>query len=488
MQSPSNRSATSEVESEVDTPTSSKSSDSQNIANSPSRSPFLAACSKLDLEPNPFEQSFSGVASHSEGTGQGTPKPILPSVAQLTSPSPGNDYWNMTQSLRSGPLSPSMLEGPQEPILYNGTILPNGRTGTTPLPFSSFSEQSSTRSTTIFGAVSGNSFVNSSASLNLSAANNMFSSQGVLMDSDRKTVATSKTIGKPLINSVPNITVTADNNKISSTQSTDLSNGSTNVMITNQIGHQTDINIIPKSEKDTYNNMSNTNNPIAILQNNNNSNIINNSDDDDISTTNTTLQKNITSFDQEPLSPQDKINSHNHHKSVPRRRKTDDFPMGEQSPTKKSNQKTKNELTDEEKRRNFLERNRQAALKCRQRKKQWLANLQAKVEFLTNDNENLQNQAQSLREEIFNLKTLLLAHKDCPITQASGGLTLDTITSGIGGMQPSINSVPINIGVGMVPNPMQAPQNQSVQQNGVHVQIPQNMPNHGPPGSGMLRY
>ena len=58
-----------------------------------------------------------------------------------------------------------------------------------------------------------------------------------------------------------------------------------------------------------------------------------------------------------------------------------------------------------------------AALKCRQRKKQWLNNLQARVEYLTNDNEQLQVQSNVLREEIVNLKTLLLAHKDCPIAQ-----------------------------------------------------------------------
>jgi len=89
----------------------------------------------------------------------------------------------------------------------------------------------------------------------------------------------------------------------------------------------------------------------------------------------------------------------------------------------KKNAKVKTDLTDDEKRKNFLERNRQAALKCRQRKKQWLANLQSKVEYLTNDNENLQNQVTSQREEIFQLKTMLLAHKDCPIAaaQAAGG-------------------------------------------------------------------
>lgn len=58
-----------------------------------------------------------------------------------------------------------------------------------------------------------------------------------------------------------------------------------------------------------------------------------------------------------------------------------------------------------------------AALKCRQRKKQWLNNLQSKVELLTNENEQLQTQVESMREEIVNLKTLLLAHKDCPLAQ-----------------------------------------------------------------------
>lgn len=61
-----------------------------------------------------------------------------------------------------------------------------------------------------------------------------------------------------------------------------------------------------------------------------------------------------------------------------------------------------------------------AALKCRQRKKQWLNNLQAKVEFLSSDNERLQMQSESLKEEIVNLKTLLLAHKECPVAQSNG--------------------------------------------------------------------
>ncbi|KAJ4306172.1 Transcription factor [Collariella sp. IMI 366227] len=81
---------------------------------------------------------------------------------------------------------------------------------------------------------------------------------------------------------------------------------------------------------------------------------------------------------------------------------------------------SKSKMTDEEKRKNFLERNRVAALKCRQRKKQWLANLQTKVEIFSTENETLNAQVSQLREEVVNLKTLLLAHKDCPITHQQG--------------------------------------------------------------------
>lgn len=100
----------------------------------------LNSSSKLDQEPNPFEQSFSGAAaagianksdsrkeilndkvgSQPEGS-----KPILPPVASITSPAPPliaggvlpKDVTNQFawDSLRTGPLSPSMLQGPARP-------------------------------------------------------------------------------------------------------------------------------------------------------------------------------------------------------------------------------------------------------------------------------------------------------------------------------------------------------------------------------------
>ena len=60
----------------------------------------------------------------------------------------------------------------------------------------------------------------------------------------------------------------------------------------------------------------------------------------------------------------------------------------------------------------LLINSRVAALKCRQRKKQWLANLQSKVEMFSSENDALTAQISQLREEVVNLKTLLLAHKD----------------------------------------------------------------------------
>lgn len=100
----------------------------------------------------------------------------------------------------------------------------------------------------------------------------------------------------------------------------------------------------------------------------------------------------------------------------------DNLKPEKQTGSSRSNSNSKKNETDDEKRRNFLERNRQAALKCRQRKKQWLSNLQAKVDFYGSENDALSAQISQMREEIVNLKTILLAHKDCSVARANGGL------------------------------------------------------------------
>lgn len=70
----------------------------------------------------------------------------------------------------------------------------------------------------------------------------------------------------------------------------------------------------------------------------------------------------------------------------------------------------------DEKRIKFLERNRAAANRCRQRKKQWIHDLESKAKELSDTNAQLQHEVTMLRSEVAQLKTMLLAHKDCPIT------------------------------------------------------------------------
>ncbi len=106
---------------------------------------------------------------------------------------------------------------------------------------------------------------------------------------------------------------------------------------------------------------------------------------------------------------------------------------GSQAPSKNgSNSKPE---TEEEKRKNFLERNRQgegrategrpagklltlppfvAALKCRQRKKAWLGQLQTKVDGLTADNDRLKNVIQNMTDEMARISAVLNSHRDCP--------------------------------------------------------------------------
>lgn len=69
-------------------------------------------------------------------------------------------------------------------------------------------------------------------------------------------------------------------------------------------------------------------------------------------------------------------------------------------------------------RKKFLERNRAAAARCRMKRKNWIMNLEKRGSDLQQNNNKLQGEITSLRTEVAQLKTLLLAHKDCPVTHA----------------------------------------------------------------------
>lgn len=84
----------------------------------------------------------------------------------------------------------------------------------------------------------------------------------------------------------------------------------------------------------------------------------------------------------------------------------------------------------DERRRKFLERNRAAAARCRQKRKVWINSLEKRAEDFQSTNGKLQQEVTSLRSEVAQLKSLLLAHKDCPIfiqQRNAGKLNLETV-------------------------------------------------------------
>ncbi|KAI9792660.1 MAG: hypothetical protein M1835_007721 [Candelina submexicana] len=72
---------------------------------------------------------------------------------------------------------------------------------------------------------------------------------------------------------------------------------------------------------------------------------------------------------------------------------------------------------DDVKRSKFLERNRVAASKCRQKKKEWTSNLEAKARDLQNSKTQLAIMVSSLKEEMLFLKGELLKHSNCNCTR-----------------------------------------------------------------------
>ncbi|XP_015127291.1 cyclic AMP-dependent transcription factor ATF-2 [Diachasma alloeum] len=73
---------------------------------------------------------------------------------------------------------------------------------------------------------------------------------------------------------------------------------------------------------------------------------------------------------------------------------------------------------DLHKKQDILARNRASSMRARAKRKQWIQQLQKSLNNANELNGALQLEIKSLRSEVMNLKTLLLAHKDCPITKS----------------------------------------------------------------------
>ncbi|XP_064396841.1 cyclic AMP-dependent transcription factor ATF-2-like [Halichondria panicea] len=120
--------------------------------------------------------------------------------------------------------------------------------------------------------------------------------------------------------------------------------------------------------------------------------------------------------------------------------------------------------TPEVKRQKFLERNRAAASRCRAKKKVWVEDLEKKSKDITVVNHNLHQEVIMLRSEVQQLKSILVAHKDCPlivhqvpggkecsVESEGGNVTLLTQLSNMPSMSPLISS-PVPLVGSVVPN------------------------------------
>lgn len=75
-------------------------------------------------------------------------------------------------------------------------------------------------------------------------------------------------------------------------------------------------------------------------------------------------------------------------------------------------------MQDQIKKKDTLERNRASSMRARAKRKAWIQQLERTVTNVNETNVALQMEIKVLRAEVTKLKTLLLAHKDCPVTRA----------------------------------------------------------------------
>uniref|UniRef100_A0A8C8DLW3 Cyclic AMP-dependent transcription factor ATF-7 n=1 Tax=Oryzias sinensis TaxID=183150 RepID=A0A8C8DLW3_9TELE len=125
------------------------------------------------------------------------------------------------------------------------------------------------------------------------------------------------------------------------------------------------------------------------------------------------------------------------------------------------------EMDPDERRQRFLERNRAAASRCRQKRKLWVNSLEKKAEDLANMNVSLTSEVTLLRNEVAQLKQLLLAHKDCPVT------VMQKKAAMLGKLSvPSISSEPVGSAAGVIqhgPSPPASASSPRATINGLNV-------------------
>ncbi|TVY68621.1 Transcription factor atf1 [Lachnellula suecica] len=433
---------------------------SQPVGNTPDY--FSVAHGGISNETNPFEASF---AFGSNGGGLQTPGGTkLPSVAALTSPAgilggtgTTPNFWG---SLRSGPLSPAMLSGPSQKEDYfgdghhlrGGFPTPNEsslRSGLTPGGGGSMFPEPSPNSQALFSQLASGGATPTTLDFHrtaMSAANVHKPQQNIT--SQPQEAANGLDV-KPTVPGHFDETNDAANGLFLLAQSNNRNGG-------HPANHYTMAPQMPAVHAHPQPSMQMSTDTSPTMQMRNNGSMSTNSgrgvseisggfsDDNDQKGPTTRGKKRASNVNGQsngrrkadetpskaPASKKSKANNGSAMMSEPQSEEEPDMSKDEYNANGKK-------MTDDEKRKNFLERNRVAALKCRQRKKQWLANLQQKVELFSQENDQLSQQISGLREEVVNLKTILMAHKDCAVSQQQGlgGMGMQQFIDGYGSQQ-----------------------------------------------------
>ncbi|KAI9657630.1 MAG: hypothetical protein M1821_002806 [Bathelium mastoideum] len=421
--------------------------------------------SHFSLEPNPFEQSFGNPSAETPG------KTLLPPVTSLTSPAsllPGNTPgWQ--GSLRSGPLSPAMLTGPTAANDYFGDHFRGGfptpnesslRTGLTPGGGGSMFPAPSPNSQALFNSLQSGGATPSTLDFHRTAmnaraasqANNNYNTNTSNGQTSQSQEQSSNTTTDAKQFQPPTSQPQGQSDIFGQGDANDAANGLYMLAQANGGRNNNQQFALPQQPAQNMAHMGNPMNqqgqdstPQSTGRGGNKASIGSMSTARGMSeggefsesgnseqnkpAPKTKGKKGSTGKSQSngrrkaeetpskpPANKRQKANSGVPNPELELDESDDDDDGGSVKQEGEGGRK----MTDEEKRKNFLERNRVAALKCRQRKKQWLANLQAKVEIFSTENDALSATVTQLREEIVNLKTLLLAHKDCPVAQAQG--------------------------------------------------------------------
>ena len=102
--------------------------------------------------------------------------------------------------------------------------------------------------------------------------------------------------------------------------------------------------------------------------------------------------------------------------------------------------------SSDNKRKKFLERNRLAASKCRQKKKEWANHLEEQARYLAQENKFLRASVAQLRDECLYLKNFLLStHSECQCVGVKNYLIkeaqLSQQVAGMGGVIPIANLI-----------------------------------------------